>query len=113
MTDFKSLLRIDPLIAWLETMPADESYEYIDSSQCLLARYLQAKGVFDETDSIGPWSFVYHGEIFTVPSIMNDIASGAGYFSDHPDYNTETCGAALRRARYAKEMGLDKEDVDD
>jgi len=36
---------LDSLIAWLEKQPADKSYQFCDSSSCLIAQYLKAHGV--------------------------------------------------------------------
>lgn len=45
--DRKSDPTVNDLIAWLETMPADEHYEYLDPSACLLGQYLRSVGVAD------------------------------------------------------------------
>ena len=45
-TDDRELfgVRLRPLIAWLETKPAAEEYDYIEPTRCAVAQYLQSIG---------------------------------------------------------------------
>lgn len=77
---------LESLIAWLETMPVDKEYNYCRKSTCLIAQYLQARGVSKyeldshEIDALG-WMEVVNPRINYIP----------------------TFGAALSRARSALE----------
>lgn len=40
-----SVHSLEGLIAWLEEHPAETTYDYCDIGNCLVARYLRARGV--------------------------------------------------------------------
>lgn len=78
------------LIAWLETMPAKETYCYLDSGECLLAQYFRASG---KSASLGHTTVVFDGvmPVHQIPRSFQDVATG----------RPRTFGAALKRARAA------------
>lgn len=79
------------LIAWLETMPGDGVYCFVDNGECLLAQYFAANGY--KNINMGPYDFE-HGRDCTkvsLPRAFNDIAND----------DDMTFGAALTRARQA------------
>jgi hypothetical protein len=43
------------MIAWLETKPADEEYDYIDAPRCAIAQYLQAQGRSEDDSVVDFW----------------------------------------------------------
>lgn len=83
-------LSLTSLIAWLETQPADEVYDYTCDEACLLARYFTASGF--ENVLVGAASLSYG------PNWSTDIPLPRGW-----DYLTwerpRNYGAALQRAR--------------
>lgn len=42
---------LQALIAWLETKPSDEKYDYGTPTQCAIAQYLQSRG-YSEMESV-------------------------------------------------------------
>lgn len=79
------------LVAWLETKPADERYNFCSPTKCALAQYLQSRGL-SELDSI----IDFGGDC---------EPDHPGYWLDQivnpPDAASSTFGAALQRARAA------------
>lgn len=78
-------LSLASLIAWLETMPADEKYDYCDPFNCLVGQYLNHHGFLrigrsaEELRQLGWYDIVHHIE----------------------ESRERTFGAALKRARAA------------
>ena len=82
------------LIAWLETMPPEQEYNYADSWRCVLGQYLASTGK-DRDDCV-----VRFGE----PPVDRDwlyyVAFGYGPLNVKKIfYPAQTFGAALERAR--------------
>jgi len=79
------------LIAWLETMPPDQSYSYTDPFNCVLGQYLRSTGnggiVNFSSDPVRTWLYF--------------IASGYARAETDPRATPPayTFGAALERAR--------------
>lgn len=73
---------VDDLILWLETQPADKTYEWFNLSRCLLCQYLDARG------------FPHRGNYWHIAQKlgMEDVAGTEPY----------TFGAALERARSSR-----------
>jgi hypothetical protein len=76
------------LVAWLEQKPADECYDYGNSSTCLAAQFLRQAGVNEER-FVGKSGFTLDEEFFRE---FRFIAAGYGA------KRTWTFGAALQRA---------------
>lgn len=79
--DEPNLLSLDNLISWLEMQPAKRTYNYIDSSECLVAEYLKA---------MGQESFDY--------ACLDDFSRDFAIVANSGD-PVDTYGAALNRAR--------------
>lgn len=75
-------------IAWLETKPANEAYQYRNPFQCALAQYLQSTGVPE------PDSAVDLG-------VVQEPGSPQFLFERILNQRPTTFGAALQRARAA------------
>ena len=88
---------LDTLIAWLERQPVDGTYNYINSNQCLLAKYYTE--MYGEPICVS--SYGNHGYAsgsardFPSPDSFWKVAAhiNAGF---HKDW---TFGGALRRAK--------------
>lgn len=75
-------------VGWLETMPANETYNFTDPFGCALAQYLQARGCSMMESSI---------EFGPVPQPTDD-----GYWlAEIVRQQPQTFGGALKRARAA------------
>lgn len=82
-------LSLESLIAWLETMPADKTYCYNDSGNCLFHQYLTAMG--EQNISVAGTHWYDGREIFHLPENFILIPVRAPH----------TFGAALERAKAA------------
>lgn len=85
---------LSSLIAWLQTQPPEQKYNYISSRRCLLAQYFRAKGF--------KWMVVlpktlYHGWVKRTP-FSNEFEIVA-------NNKPWTVGAALERAQHFEHMG--------
>lgn len=82
---------LESLIAWLEKMPAEQEYCFMDNGDCLFFKYFSAMGV--PVYSIGGdyYSTEYGGELHFFPDNFPYIAAQAPH----------AFGAALDRARKA------------
>jgi hypothetical protein len=87
---------LDSLIAWLETKPADETYDYLDGQHCMCAQYFQARGYTRArvTSSRGVYSNGKDFAQFAVPAVFDKIARN-GLVNQKP----QTFGHALEVAR--------------
>lgn len=85
---------LDDLIAWLETMPANKVYCYLDHGHCLIGQYVTARGFANP--HVYSDGYFKHGpkqeNRLDYPTIFNCIALG----------NNRTFGGALKRARAAR-----------
>lgn len=91
---------LESLIAWLETMPADEVYCFIDTGNCLNCQYLSVVHGAQVTAgsaiyNVWDVSKGYWGPNIDLPPHFNAIANGHG--------KPRTFGAALTRAQAALE----------
>lgn len=87
-------LTLPALIAWLELQPADETYCYVDTGECLIAQYLNAQGI--RISSVSPDHYCDADRVpHPMPLHFDSIANG----KDAGDLNT--FGRALARARAA------------
>lgn len=77
------------LIAWLETMPGDETYCYLDTGYCMFGQYFRAIG-FERVTVLGS-SVVLDGVAYPFSPAFKYI----------PPSMPHTFGAALTRARQA------------
>ena len=72
---------VEGLVAWLETQDPTTEYGYQSSNDCLLCRYLRARGVpLSETASMGGsgwWD--RDGGIHRLPSSLRVLAHGSNY----------------------------------
>jgi hypothetical protein len=79
-------------ITWLETMPPDQEYDYLDNRNCLFAKFLKSQGHPDPwADSCNFWlseDGVGNVDGFKLPIGINNIASN----------KPRTFGDALTRA---------------
>lgn len=85
-------MSMDGLIAWLETKPPDEFYQYTDSSKCLLGQWVKHLDCTARNMAEPMNSFVYqvHGQVVNFKHTpFNYVASNQG----------STFGGALRVAR--------------
>ena len=84
---------LESLIAWLEKMPADGTYNYISNGNCLLAQYLRSSG--HRRVSVDGYSYYIEGTKQRISPTFRDIAM--------PEISwcfwRSTYGAALERAR--------------
>lgn len=86
-----TLFVLSNFIAWLETMPADGTYNYL-SARCAIGEYLEAHGSsYSEAHKIRPEGFD------TLCDWNANITSGYGRSQER------TYGAALQRARLYQE----------
>jgi len=76
-------------IAWLEKKPARETYDYHESTECLLAQYLRDSGFTRVI--VSQRSFYHNTAEGSLPLKFNEIASTRPH----------TFGAALSRAKTA------------
>ena len=86
---------LESLIAWLETMPADQSYDYACSGQCMMGQWLRS---IDPRMELGPgdsYDYIVLGERHNFRVRFQPIASRGN------DLSGFTFGAALDRARKA------------
>lgn len=90
-TSAASIFAIEPLIAWLETMPPDQHYDPCIPKQCLFGQYFAACGRRDNG----------HLSLFATDEnpVNREIAFGK------PHDMRWTFGAALQRAREALVSG--------
>lgn len=77
------------LIAWLETKPPEQSYQYKSHYSCMLAQYFTAKG-FESVD-MSSATFDHRGGTEFVPVEIDSVAV----------HLPHTFGAALERAMVA------------
>lgn len=91
----RGLWVMERFVAWLETMPPEQSYDYCDCKRCLLSQYLRHRGKWSPI--VGPYSWT-NWILWSrpIPEIFNDIAVGRGGSNGGRTY-----GAALARARSA------------
>ena len=84
-------MKLESLIAWLETMPPEQAYNYLDVNNCLMCQYFSAKGY--RNVFVVPSHFAYYKSrgIEEYPSIFDAIARDGAHYM----------GAALGRARKA------------
>ena len=86
---------LESLIAWLETMPADATYDYTSSDKCMVAQWLRS---IDPEMELGPgdsYSYIIFGKNRDFREKFQPIASRGDNRNGH------TFGAALARARKA------------
>ncbi len=89
------------LIAWLETKPPAETYDYV-TGECLLCRYLQDHHGASQPRVTGDaWSMTNSFPFTPLPPRFDDIAAArAGYCGPTPrDLPVWSYGGALARAR--------------
>ena len=75
---------VTSLIAWLETQNPETEYDYTDSRECLITRYMLARGV-----PLPP---------MLLDGVSNDQIKKWGFY-DIANNAPSTCGAALARAK--------------
>lgn len=54
---------LENLIAWLETMPADQQYDFCDLGQCLLAQWALSVDPQSLPTGIGAYEYIVHGSV--------------------------------------------------
>jgi hypothetical protein len=85
----EELLKIENLIAWLETKDPTVAYSYMEPTSCLLAQYIRASG-YPDAHCGGYWLGLSTGSAdILIPEGLKDIAW------EWP----RTFGAALKRAK--------------
>lgn len=100
---------MESLIAWLETKPADQVYNYGLPNKCLLGQYFTAvggggkvyAGVTHVTINKKLFGFIPTPiwSNYTLPAGFNDVAIGRSGFGGGSTRDDWTFGAALERAR--------------
>ena len=82
---------LEGLIAWLERQPEETLYDYLDSSDCLGARYCHAHGLVYEQPPVGSVRLVCrNSENTSFQAKLEYVALRA---------NPQTYGGALKLAR--------------
>lgn len=89
---------LESLIAWLEKMPADETYNYVNGRACLLCQYLTNSGL--EGVEVGACA-TYSTDRWKTKRQLSDSFWSVSADLEHPRDPTWTFGAALSRARKA------------
>lgn len=90
-------MSMDSLISWLEKKPADGTYFYGSSQECLLAQYFRDQGV--QVTALGNTRLLIEGEKHCT-EIPVGFQRTAGYpFGTRTSDGGQTFGAALERAR--------------
>lgn len=84
------IFQIKPLIAWLETQPADKDYTFADRNRCLLQQYFMARGYADI--EVGGFTISIGKERFRITGEFDEVAAPTPH----------TFGAALARAQAAE-----------
>ena len=79
------------LIAWLETKPADEQYEYSQPLKCVAAQYLQSMGCPEKDSSVDFGGYV----------ALETKAPDRDWLYQIVSQFPQTFGAALERARHS------------
>lgn len=93
-TKLANLMQLPNIVAWLETKPANEEYEYSSNHHCMVAQYLHENG-FQHV-------MVVPGTIFlsdSHKSIMHRYPYIYETILHNPGDDTETFGKALQRAK--------------
>lgn len=80
-------LSLEGLIAWLEKQPAETTYHYMNTDDCLFCRYLRVCG-FPLNSMGGDYWRDNDGNKHALPKELQEVPLGA-----------TTYGAALERAR--------------
>lgn len=86
---------LEGLIAWLETKPADETYQVADSESCLMGQYTVAMGGFRNLRGDEP-AYIVGAASMPTTDATHPLSKVAWAFG--PSGGT-TFGAALARAR--------------
>ena len=86
---------LNDLISWLEAQPSDETYDYTNSENCLLCRFLKSRGLSDPVVNSTHWYAYSDGPGVQLPPDFDQIARGYMF-----GWRYElTYGDALRRAK--------------
>lgn len=85
------MLEKDQVVSWLEAQDPDTKYEYGSTSSCLIARYLEAKGV--PAPMVGAWTVGFRGDNYktdwvSLPTELDRVAQ-----------DSRTYGEALEKLR--------------
>jgi hypothetical protein len=84
-------IRLSEFIAWLETKPADETYDYLKPTRCAAAQYLQSRGATEDASSV---MFLH---LDGSPNLQGDWLNKILHSSPHAE--TWTFGNALILAK--------------
>ena len=88
----QNIFSLEGLISWLETQPPETEFLYCNTSDCLNARYLRARGIeLASYNAMGATHFTTaDGKDHDLPEELDLVANDCG---------PQTYGAALRYAR--------------
>jgi hypothetical protein len=88
---------LQDLVNWLETMPADGTYSYFDSENCLLCNYLKSRGIPNPIVNKLCW-YEFSGSLrpYELPEHFNRVSEGSLFSNPNKRH---TYGAALKRAK--------------
>jgi len=91
---------LDALIAWLETKPADEAYQYCDTGRCLFSQFGEHLGLGAGREAYFAY-LLKHGITYeTWKCRMTEP------FGNVAVESPETFGAALQRAKALRALSL-------
>ncbi len=93
------ILSLDSLIAWLETKPADETYDYTRSKKCVLQQYFTAMGL----EGVAVIPYRYSVNRYLINETTHDLPEGWEKIALGPAIMYKvtpwTFGKALKRAK--------------
>lgn len=93
------VMSMNSLISWLEKKPADGTYLYGSTQECLLAQYFRDQGV--QVGALGNTRMLIEGE-----KHCTEIPLGFQRTAGYPCGGGQTFGAALERARQLVKSGV-------